>query len=458
MAGYNSIKILRGSSKNLSGNLMSGQPLYIRDKNYLTVGSSDGDVINKAPITVRELVGWSSDNGGIISTNSNGYYVRSNSTSNGLDIFASQPINISAPANINIIASSSPEATTLSNLYLSSSGNMNLFGNGNIDLTANSYINISSCIQSINISSDTDLILTSRTSDVNISAHTNLNASAISLNARANHIALTIGSYPSIHSFANSIALNVSQGAGITLGPQSVVISNANVAFGTILDVDGGVVRANDVAVTSAHLTVSPTQLTINPTGPIDISANNINISTVDENISISSGRDLEASGARIYLATLNSVALSGGWGLWHRTCYSNGVAQYARRIQTTETWPLISNILSSNNSIWTNTSPGINFAIIATPPLTDNHIYLMATFRNGSSYNSGAIERGVLYVWIENNRVSYQSVAGDSGFIANSSGSPVALTQIRRIYLNGLPEATRSFGINGLEFAFDGL
>ena len=273
MAGYNSIKILRGNSKNLSGNLMSGQPLYIRDKNYLTVGSSDGDVINKAPITVRELVGWSSDNGGIISTNSNGYYIRSNSTSNGLDIFASQPINISAPTDINIIAFSPSEATTLSDLQLSSSGNTDFISNGSTNIIANSYVNISSGTQPINISSDTDLMLTSRTSDVNISAHTNLNASAISLNARANHIALTIGSYPSIYSFANSITLNVGQGAGITLGPQSVVISNANVAFGTILDVDGGVVRAGNVTVTSAHLTVSPTQLTIDPTGPINISA-----------------------------------------------------------------------------------------------------------------------------------------------------------------------------------------
>ena len=85
MAGYNGIKILRGNSGSLSGkgNLLEGQPLYIKDKNYLTVGGgTNGARINQSPITVRELIGYADDNNGITGSINNSYSISPNVTTN----------------------------------------------------------------------------------------------------------------------------------------------------------------------------------------------------------------------------------------------------------------------------------------------------------------------------------------------------------------------------------------
>lgn len=57
------IQMLRGNAATINNEdavLASGQPLYIKDRNYLAVG--DGSSIkNIEPITVRSLVGWADD-------------------------------------------------------------------------------------------------------------------------------------------------------------------------------------------------------------------------------------------------------------------------------------------------------------------------------------------------------------------------------------------------------------
>ena len=64
MAGNNSIQILRGTSANITASdetLLAGQMLYNTDKNYLTVGSNDGDALNKMPVVARELLAYDGD-------------------------------------------------------------------------------------------------------------------------------------------------------------------------------------------------------------------------------------------------------------------------------------------------------------------------------------------------------------------------------------------------------------
>ena len=63
MAGNGMIRMLRGTSDKVAestGKLEAGQPLYITDKNYLTVGDGTKNVKAK-PITVREVQGWWKD-------------------------------------------------------------------------------------------------------------------------------------------------------------------------------------------------------------------------------------------------------------------------------------------------------------------------------------------------------------------------------------------------------------
>lgn len=109
MAGYNSIKILRGSSstiQNLANNgttLLDGQLLYIKDKNYLSVGTTGAEgslsPINTSPITVRELRGYSEDANGITSNTDLPYYI--NYADDGLNIHSPSNVDITAPGEIN---------------------------------------------------------------------------------------------------------------------------------------------------------------------------------------------------------------------------------------------------------------------------------------------------------------------------------------------------------------------
>ena len=65
---YNRIRIARGTNETIAKrdqNLEIGQPLYNKDKGYLTIGSTDsnGNALNvsQCPIKVRELKGWYDD-------------------------------------------------------------------------------------------------------------------------------------------------------------------------------------------------------------------------------------------------------------------------------------------------------------------------------------------------------------------------------------------------------------
>ena len=116
----NSIHFLRGNAQTVvnsaSGNvpLADGQPLYITDKNYLTVGGGGNNRLTKSPIYAREVVGYLGDtNSNIGSCTSVSYSIRGNG--NSIQINASR-----VTLNCNL------QATGVGTSNITSSGNLNI--------------------------------------------------------------------------------------------------------------------------------------------------------------------------------------------------------------------------------------------------------------------------------------------------------------------------------------------
>ena len=108
MAGYNGIQILRGSASSIQGKeLLDGQPLFVKDKNYLVIGRGDE---SKIPVSTRELKGYTSDNSGVTSSTEGEFHVLYDGSKSLLDI--------KSPAGLNAVATS-----------------INIAGSGGIDLS-----------------------------------------------------------------------------------------------------------------------------------------------------------------------------------------------------------------------------------------------------------------------------------------------------------------------------------
>lgn len=147
MAGKNSIQLLRISSNKLSSSdyLLDGQPLYIKDKNYLSIGN-DNSTINKQPITTRSIIGYVGDTNTTLSNDSfneenelqEEYSIRKNDTTNILQINSNIPLDIISDVG------DYPKQIQLnsSGLYLNGGNNVSLSSTyGGIALTSN-YLEI----------------------------------------------------------------------------------------------------------------------------------------------------------------------------------------------------------------------------------------------------------------------------------------------------------------------------
>lgn len=105
MAGKNTIQILRGkiTDTNKSEKLLEGQPFYNEDKNYLTIGRQGGTAsLDSLPITVRELVGYTSDSDKITNTKTDEYSLKYSNTDNSLKITSPRGIDINSSRGIDI--------------------------------------------------------------------------------------------------------------------------------------------------------------------------------------------------------------------------------------------------------------------------------------------------------------------------------------------------------------------
>lgn len=155
MAGNNSIQILRGTSANIIASdqtLLAGQMLYNTDKNYLTVGSTDGDALTKKPIAARELVGYLSDtDDNVAGTSTVEMYRISGNSQGAMNITAQGIINMTGQA-CNIISRGGSlllsagtagiiQANIPNGIDISSSYNVNISSTGIHLSTSNLQVN-----------------------------------------------------------------------------------------------------------------------------------------------------------------------------------------------------------------------------------------------------------------------------------------------------------------------------
>lgn len=142
MANNGRIRLLRANSSQLSGGkkLAAGQPIYIVDKNYLTVGnlSDDNKAVNAQPIDARRIHGYASDNTAVGTENTGEYKVEPYITGD-----SKSGLLVKAPDEIKFEADKVSAAEFTGNLKGNVSGNVtgNLTGN----VTGNCSGSSSSC-------------------------------------------------------------------------------------------------------------------------------------------------------------------------------------------------------------------------------------------------------------------------------------------------------------------------
>ena len=206
MTNNKSIQILRGTSANIvaantTTNLSAGQPLYNTDKNYLTIGTEDGDSLTKKPIACREVVWYSGDTETIGSTtqrigslqynSAGGNIDLTGSTSTGINIWSSSdvgvrgsaitvgttaysvlsastsqvdigtslypvnvqgyPLNLNSLKDINMQASGFVNINASSNININATKTVDIFGNSGLNIKSNGVINIATTLASQNI-------------------------------------------------------------------------------------------------------------------------------------------------------------------------------------------------------------------------------------------------------------------------------------------------------------------
>lgn len=167
MAGNNLFQILRGSNPNANHILNPGQPFYNKAKGYLQIGFDGENSNTQNPgtiVKVRELIGYTADDGTIGTTKGGEYYLKyyngalelKSSGTTPIKIFNDSSINLSAntdkqrQCNINILAKDNIELKqgaqflklTPDGLRYSTgeTGNIELLSSSDIKLDAQSLV------------------------------------------------------------------------------------------------------------------------------------------------------------------------------------------------------------------------------------------------------------------------------------------------------------------------------
>ena len=172
MPRNNSIHFLRGNSNTVAtsdATLDVGQPLYITDKNYLTVGGgANTKSVHAAPIVVREVIGYQGDTSDTIGNNTAEVYsIRGNGTS--IQITAAAYTNISSPGGVNLNSTSGGTVGVNTGYF-----NVNAYGcvsinaqhsnisvaapAGNIDFNVARNYSVECCIISLHSQSDFNMV------------------------------------------------------------------------------------------------------------------------------------------------------------------------------------------------------------------------------------------------------------------------------------------------------------
>lgn len=174
MANNNSIHILRGSP-NSDEKLYDGQPFYNIDKNYLTIGTDTNNTTNSSPITVRELIGYTSDDSYISNSKQNEFSIKH--TDNSLNMNSPDSISLRIANNSKIDVKSNnvsindkiiiDSKTSIENGNLQNTGKIKNIGNidntgeiisnGDILVQGNHKV-VSTTIETSNITNNSDNI------------------------------------------------------------------------------------------------------------------------------------------------------------------------------------------------------------------------------------------------------------------------------------------------------------
>ena len=140
MANNGRIRLLRTTTDKLvtsSQQLVPGQPLYISDKNYLTVGSVDKLSLASEPITVRKVVGYY-DDANSITTGKTNLYEFSGNVTDGVVIKTPDKLNINVGSDKYLSVSNSDLLTgNTSGIKYNLGLNRNTLVSGNFKVTEN---------------------------------------------------------------------------------------------------------------------------------------------------------------------------------------------------------------------------------------------------------------------------------------------------------------------------------
>ena len=184
MAGYNGIQILRGSTSSIQNKeLLDGQPLFVKDKNYLVIGRGDE---SKIPVSTRELKGYVGDDSGVTSSTDDEFHVLYDSSKSLLDI--------KSPADLNVVATS-----------------INITGSGGIDLNTSGALRFNGMTWQEDVSNKT------------------VNAQAILATNVGTTVSLNVGNNLKFAIDSTSKKLSVTGDLNVTTS--NINISTANVNF-----------------------------------------------------------------------------------------------------------------------------------------------------------------------------------------------------------------------------------
>lgn len=184
MANNGRIRLLRTTTDKLvtsSEQLVPGQPLYISDKNYLTIGSVDKLSLASEPITVRKVVGYYDDTNSITTGRTNLYEFSGNVT-DGVVIRTPDKLNINVGSDKYLSVSNSDLLTgNTSGIKYNLGLNRNTLVSGNFKVTENIDVVKSITAQGI---TGTGLTINGDASVKNLTTQ-NINASTYEVTAKS---------------------------------------------------------------------------------------------------------------------------------------------------------------------------------------------------------------------------------------------------------------------------------
>lgn len=334
MANKKSIQILRGTTANIVASdetLLPGQPLYNTDKNYLTIGSTDGDVLTKKPIAAMELVGYVNDRGTSVTTDLNRAFrigeevheVGPSITTYHLNINSNMNVSIIAP-RVNFTTANStnvfPYMYATPDTFRVNANRVELWANSNVTIGTNilgdTYISghslrlsgASSIMELGYDSNSQSSYLNVRTNEISVNANNNIALRAFYVTETASYVSGSISIEKDTSGSSMGSAVNIYSTDGINLtgnGGLTARFSNVgNIDINQTVDVNVNAI--SDIRLNSGNTTY------INSNVNVIIRANTCGITSVGSYVSVSNANN----GESIRMWSPAYINIAGGLGV----------------------------------------------------------------------------------------------------------------------------------------------